>query len=317
MTPWTPAEVEDLQNLVTPSTWTPAEVGALQELVGKLEGPPGAAGSARIAAALGTERTAEAVKHRAHQLGLEWEGQGEWEGAWTPSEVEDLIVELVRRSRGGGVLRPADWKNIAASLGTERTVLAVKCKAYDLGLEWKGQGGAWMPAEEEELGDLVELVQSIYGGGVLRPADWKIIADSLGTGRTAEAVRQKAYKLGLEWEGKGQGGARTLDEVEDPRELAEELTGPAAQVCHPAAREDAAARRTGHTARAVAHKACEDPAGQARELGSVGKRKKRGSDGQQRQQQHPSKRQEYESLPPEEQEAISAALWRWSLGQSY
>ena len=254
MTPWTPAEVEDLQNLVTPSTWTPAEVGALQELVGKLEGPPGAAGSARIAAALGTERTAEAVKHRAHQLGLEWEGQGEWEGAWTPSEVEDLIVELVRRSRGGGVLRPADWK---------------------------------------------------------------IIADSLGTGRTAEAVRQKAYKLGLEWEGKGQGGARTLDEVEDPRELAEELTGPAAQVCHPAAREDAAARRTGHTARAVAHKACEDPAGQARELGSVGKRKKRGSDGQQRQQQHPSKRQEYESLPPEEQEAISAALWRWSLGQSY
>ena len=288
----------------------------LRELVGKLEGPPGAAGWARIAAALGKGRTAEAVKQKAYQLGLEWEGQGEWEGAWTPSEVEDLIVELVRRSRGGGVLRHADWEDIAAALGTERTVL-VKCKAYNLGLEWKGQGGAWMPDEEVELGDLVELVQLIYGGGVLGPADWKIIADSLGTGRTAEAVRQKAFRLGLERKGKGQGGARTLDEVEDPRELAEELTGPAAQVCHPAAREDAAARRTGHTARAVAHKACEDPAGQARELGSVGKRKKRGSDGQQRQQQHPPKRQEYKSLPPEEQEAISAALWRAALGQSY
>ena len=120
--------------------WTPDEVGALRELVGKLEGPPGAAGWEDIAAALGKGRTAEAVKQKAYQLGLEWEGQGEWEGAWTPSEVEDLIVELVRRSRGGGVLRHADWEDIAAALGTERTVLAVKCKAYDLGLEWKGQG---------------------------------------------------------------------------------------------------------------------------------------------------------------------------------
>ena len=54
----------------------PDEVGALQELVGKLEGPPGAAGWAWIAAALGTERTVEAVKHRAYDLGLEWKGKG-------------------------------------------------------------------------------------------------------------------------------------------------------------------------------------------------------------------------------------------------
>ena len=74
MTPWTPAEVEDLQNLVTPSTWTPDEEEVLRELVGQLVGPPGAAGWASIAAALGTERTVEAVKHKAYQLGLEWEG---------------------------------------------------------------------------------------------------------------------------------------------------------------------------------------------------------------------------------------------------
>ena len=74
MTPWTPAEVEDLQNLVTPSTWTPDEVEVLRELEGKLEGPPGAAGWASIAAALCTGRTARAVKHKAYQLGLEWEG---------------------------------------------------------------------------------------------------------------------------------------------------------------------------------------------------------------------------------------------------
>ena len=72
MTSWTPAEVADLQNLVTPSTWTPDEMEDLKNLVGQLVGPPGAAGWASIAAALGTERTVEAVKHMAYNLGLVW-----------------------------------------------------------------------------------------------------------------------------------------------------------------------------------------------------------------------------------------------------
>ena len=112
---------------------------------------------------------------------------------WSPDEEARLreVVEAERKAIAGGAPKAGVWGRVAAALGTNRTGGAVSqhWSAMNRGGTVTGAPGAarWTPDEEQHLRRLVEAERAPRG--YIRGSFWDGAAASLGTHRTASALK--------------------------------------------------------------------------------------------------------------------------------
>ena len=112
---------------------------------------------------------------------------------WSPDEEARLreVVEAERKAIAGGAPKAGVWGRVAAALGTNRTGGAVSqhWSAMNRRGTVTGAPGAarWTPDEEQHLRRLVEAERAPRG--YIRGSFWDGAAASLGTHRTASALK--------------------------------------------------------------------------------------------------------------------------------
>ena len=113
---------------------------------------------------------------------------------WSSDEEARLrqVVEDERRAIAGGAPKTGVWDRVAIALGTNRTGGAVSqhWSAMNRGGVKGTPGGArWTPDEEQKLRQLIETERAAMGGKYIRGSFWAGAAETLGTNRTASAVK--------------------------------------------------------------------------------------------------------------------------------